>query len=207
MESRTPVPNVRAAVSTAVCALLAVAAHRTMSGTGIPVVAMVIGAAAVFCFARIAAALGERGLGAIGLLVGGSQIGLHLLFQAAQGSAQRGTPPMTGMAGMQVMPAIQSVPRTTPGMTIAHVLAAAVSAWWLRRGEAALFAAVGRARLILGASWRLLARWVAGTQPTGPAAPSVLAAGAGVHKPAMVRALLFTVIRRGPPVKGRSFSS
>jgi hypothetical protein len=236
MEPRTLAPNVRAAVSTAVCTLLAVAAHRTMAGVGIPVAAVLIGGATVFCFARIAAALGERGLGTIGLLVGSSQIGLHLLFQEAQGRTHsEAPPPIADMAGMEHManmaPMTQAadmahmaatahaphmasaahmanMPQTTPAMTIAHILAALAAAWWLRRGEAALFAAVARAtRSVLDASWRLLAQWSTGTRPIRSAAPSLLAASPGIHKPAVARVLLFTVIRRGPPTRDWLLSS
>ncbi|MEY9909020.1 hypothetical protein ABIA35_005254 [Catenulispora sp. MAP12-49] len=187
MDLRSVAPNARAAVFAAVCTLLAVAAHRLMSGTGIPVAAQVFGAVAVFCFARIAAALGERGLGSIALLVGGSQIGLHLLFHAVQ------APTMSAMPGMG------QISGNSSGMTIAHILAAATAAWWLRRGEAALFAAVERARVVLGASWRMVAWWAMGTRPIRSAPPAVPAFGPEVCRPAAARALLFTVIRRGPP--------
>lgn len=216
MDPRNVAPNARAAVFAAVCTLLAVAAHRVMSATGIPLVAEVFGAAAVFCFARIASSLGERGLAAIGLLVGGSQIGLHLLFQATEASARPTSAPvstapsmlgmgdMPGMAGAGIGggPGVASVPSllgTTTGMTIAHILAAAVAAWWLRRGEAALFDAADRARAVLGASWRMLTCWAAGTQPLRTAPPPVPAAVLDVRCPALARVLLFAVIRRGPP--------
>jgi hypothetical protein len=230
MDPRNVAPNARAAVFAAVCTLLAVAAHRVMSAAGIPLAAEAFGAVAVFCFARIAAGLGERGLAAIGLLVGGSQIGLHLLFHAVQASAgaaaqasaaaastaasvASAASAATSMPGMDDMPGMSragtgtgtgmaSAPAllgTTTGMTIAHVLAAAVAAWWLRRGEAALFGAVERARVVLGASWRMLTEWVAGTRLLRTAPPLVPAAGLAVRRPAVARVLLFAVIRRGPP--------
>ncbi|WP_370365888.1 hypothetical protein [Catenulispora sp. GP43] len=187
MDLRSVAPNARAAVFAAVCTLLAVAAHRLMSATAIPVAAQALGAVAVFCFARIAAAPGERGLGSIALLVGGSQIGLHLLFHAVQ------APTMPAMSGVGDMSG------TSSGMTIAHVLAAACAAWWLRRGEAALFAAVERARVVLGASWRMLAWWALGMRPIRSAPPTLPAVGRDARRPVTARALLFTVIRRGPP--------
>lgn len=241
MESRTLAPNIRAALSTAVCTLLAVAAHRAaMGGAGVPIAAMVLGALAVFCFARVAAGLGERGLRTIGLLVAGSQIGLHLLFEAMQASGVHAGPASmvstagtastaataaasaasalgdmastSGMAGMPSMADASLVPGsahmagTAPGMTIAHVLAAVAAAWWLRRGEAALFAAAERARAVLGASWRLLAHWIAGLRPVRRTGPAYTVADLGNLKPAMARVLLFTVIRRGPPAQDWSFS-
>ena len=229
MELRSLAPNARAVVFATVCTFLAVAAHRLMSATGIPFAAEAFGAVAVFCFARIAAALGERGLASIGLLVGGSQIGLHLLFQAVQDSAGHVvsaavsmpvTMPVTAsgsMAGMSDMPgmadAVSGVSAhgsmsgmstgmtsgMTSGMTIAHILAAAVAAWWLRRGEAALFAVVERARVVVGASWRWVAWWLLGTLPVRSAPRAIRAVGTDVRRPAVVRALQFAVIRRGPP--------
>jgi hypothetical protein len=212
MDPRNVAPNARAAVFAAVCTLLAVAAHRVMSATGIPLAAEVFGAAAVFCFARIAAGLGERGLATIALLVGGSQVGLHLLFHAVQASAvpvsgvasaatsMPGMDHMSGMAeagsGMASGPVLLG---TSTGMTIAHVLAAAVAAWWLRRGEVALFGAVERARVVVGASWRMLAGWVAGTRPLRTPSRPAPAASLDVRRPAVARVLLFAVIRRGPP--------
>jgi len=233
MELRSLAPNARAVVFATVCTFLAVAAHRLMSATGIPFAAEAFGAVVVFCFARIAAAPGERGLASIGLLVGGSQIGLHLLFQAVQDSAGHAVsatasglaavnaagsmPDMPGMTNaisgvsaasatsvvsahgsMPGMPAGMT-PGLTSGMTIAHILAAAITAWWLRRGEAALFAAVDRTRAVVGASWRLVASWLVGT-PLIPSAPSATqAVGLGIRCPSVVHALQFTVIRRGPP--------
>lgn len=227
MESRSLAPNARAVVFAAVCTFLAVAAHRLMSATSIPFAAEVFGAAAVFCFARIAAALGERGLASIGLLVGGSQIGLHLLFEAVQAAAAQTVSgsmsgsmsgPMPGallgsfpgsMAGMSDMPVMAdtgsgvtahaSVSGMTSGMTIAHIIAAAVAAWWLRRGEAALFAVVERTRAVVGASWRLVVWWLVGTRPVCAAPPAFSPIGGAARPPAVARALQFTVIRRGPP--------
>lgn len=218
MDPRNVAPNARAAVFAAVCTLLAVAAHRLMSATGIPLAAEVFGAAAVFCLARIAASLGERGLPAIGALVGGAQIGLHLLFQTVQASwgvparvpsaASASMPGMDDMSGMTGISSGTDMPSgpslsllgTTTGMTIAHILAAAFTAWWLRRGEAALFGAVERGSVVVGASWRMLTGWAAGSRPirtSPPAAPGV--ALAAVRQRAVVRVLLFAVIRRGPP--------
>lgn len=222
MELRSLAPNARAVVFATVCTFLAVAAHRLMSATGIPFAAEAFGAVAVFCFARIAAALGERGLASIGLLVGGSQIGLHLLFQAVQDSAGHAASVAAltsssaasgSMPGMGDMPGmVDSVSGVsahgsmsgmttgmTSGMTIAHIIAAAVTAWWLRRGEAALFAVVERARAVVGASWRLVAWWLLGTRPVRSAPRAMGAVGLDVRRPAVARALQFTVIRRGPP--------
>ncbi|MEY9854963.1 hypothetical protein ABH935_000562 [Catenulispora sp. GAS73] len=224
MELRSLAPNARAVVFATVCTFLAVAAHRLMSATDIPFAAEAFGAVAVFCFARIAAALGERGLASIGLLVGGSQIGLHLLFQAVQDSAGHAassavSTSVTSVTASGSMPGMSDMPGMadavsgvsahgtmagmstgmTSGMTIAHILAAAVTAWWLRRGEAALFAVVERARVVVGASWRWVAWCLLGTRPVCSAPRAIRAVGPDVRRPAVVRALQFAVIRRGPP--------
>jgi uncharacterized protein YcnI len=67
----------------------------------------------------------ERGLGEI--LCG--LVGVQLIFHAAAGSA----------AGH-----VHHVLRPSPGMLTAHLLAVLVTAWWLRRGEAALWARIRR---------------------------------------------------------------
>jgi len=87
----------------------------------------------------------------------------------------------------------------TSGMTIAHVLAAAVAAWWLRRGEAALFAAARQAGTVLAALWRMLAWWAAGARPTPSPGPAMPVVGLDACRPVVARVLLFVVIRRGPP--------
>lgn len=188
----------------AVCTLLAMAAHMPMSGSDIPMTAVVFGAATVFCFARMAAALGERGLVSIGLLVGGSQVGLHLLFEVAQSPAAHptGAAPMPGMADMAGFAGAQSGSAPmglTPGMTIAHALAAVTTAWWLRRGEAALFTLARQARTVLNATWRMLAWWAAAPVPTRRMRRPMAAANSGSPRSYTARVLLFTVIRRGPP--------
>lgn len=148
--TREPVlPAVRAAVFTAVCLGLSVAAHRTMSATAIPAWAMVLGGVGVYAAAR-AGAHRERGLVGIAALMGVLQIALHLLFAVAQNASAPAT--SAAMPGMS-MPAdaSMSMPRmamTQPeigmrmgaGMLLGHALAAFVCAWWLRRGEAALHA-------------------------------------------------------------------
>jgi hypothetical protein len=146
--TREPVlPAVRAAMFTAVCLGLSVAAHRAMSQAAIPPWAIVLGGIGVYAPARLGSRR-ERGLLEITLLMGVLQIALHLLFAYAQdqaaSAAQLSMPPMPGMA----MPRGTSMPgagggmRMSSGMLLGHVLAAAVCAWWLRRGEAAVHAVV-----------------------------------------------------------------
>ena len=164
--TREPVlPAVRAAMFTAVCLGLGVAAHRVMSGAGIPPWAIVLGGLGAYAPARLGSRR-ERGLLEIALLMGVLQIGLHLLFAYAQDIATSaecclGMNTSAGsMAGMSMpagssmsmpgmpMPSmpVSAMPmsgsgsemRMTAGMLLGHALAALVCAWWLRRGEAAL---------------------------------------------------------------------
>jgi hypothetical protein len=166
--TREPVlPAVRAAMFTAVCLGLSVAAHRAMSQTAIPPWAVVLGGIGVYAPARLGSRR-ERGLLEITLLMGVLQIALHVLFayaqdqaaSAAQMSMQMSTSPAQSMQSMpgMAMPAgssMASMPgmtvsmsgagggmRMSSGMLLGHVLAAVVCAWWLRRGEAAVHAVV-----------------------------------------------------------------
>ncbi|HWG26297.1 hypothetical protein [Actinospica sp.] len=146
--TREPVlPAVRAAVFTAVCLGLSVAAHGMMSGAAIPAWAVVLGAIGVYASAR-AGSRRERGLLGIALLMGVLQIVLHLLFAYAQDAAsvtRTASASMPGMpAGMSMpmpgmaMPQPDAAMRMGSGMLIGHALAALACAWWLRRGEAGL---------------------------------------------------------------------
>ena len=224
MDSRTAAPRARAAFFAAVCTLLAVAAHLPMSQGPLPAPAVAGGAVAVFGLAWAAAVLGERGLGSISLLVGASQFGLHLLFQAAQSMAgSTSSPnwaPMPGMDGMTGMDSMPGMPAMTGmavaaasrapvppmgmswGMTAAHVLAALVAAWWLRRGEAAVFAVAGRTRALLRASWRVLTWW-AGGAPTQASTRRQPSTGAAPHRSTVSRLVCSVMARRGPPASHR----
>ena len=149
--TREPVlPAVRAAMFTAVCLGLSVAAHRAMSQTAIPPWAVVLGGIGVYAPARLGSRR-ERGLLEITLLMGVLQVALHLLFAYAQeqaaSAAQMSMSSMPGMSmpagsSMSSMPGAGGGMRMSSGMLLGHVLAAAVCAWWLRRGEAAVHAVV-----------------------------------------------------------------
>lgn len=148
-------PAVRAAVFTAVCLGLGVAAHRAMSQVGIPVWALVLGALGVFAVARLGACR-ERGRVGIAVVMGGLQVALHLLFGYAQDlgapsaapASMAGMPmpaggsmPMSGMSApvhAMPMPGDGSGMHMGLGMVLGHALAAVVCAWWLHRGEAAV---------------------------------------------------------------------
>jgi hypothetical protein len=169
----------RAVVFATVCVALAVTGHTMASRAAVPPVAAA-GGLALMTAVGVALAGTERSLATIfGGLLGG-QFVLHALFAAAQ-------------HGQTLEHGHAMAPASSGGaMTLAHVAAAAVSAWWLRRGERAV--------------WRL-ARRVASTliRPLRalPAAP--LAPGPGPYRPASSTArprgavLRHVVVRRGPP--------
>ena len=145
--TREPVlPAARAAMFSAVCLGLGVAAHRVMSDAAIPLWAMVIGGIGVYVPARLGTRR-ERGLLEIALLMGVLQIALHLLFGYAQDqavSAAQMSMPQMSMPGMSMpmssapMPSAGGGMRMGSDMLLGHALAAMVCAWWVRRGEAAV---------------------------------------------------------------------
>jgi hypothetical protein len=202
MSQRPVSPTGRAAVFTAVCVCLAFAAHRWMSGAGVPPWALLVGTALVFVTARAAAGR-ERSLPAILTLVGLDQIALHLLFEAAQQHAAAVSmaasmpgmqmPGMTGsgMTGSGVATPMQM----TPGMLAAHALSALVCAWWLRRGEASAHALVraiaawiaDRIHLPLLGAYTIAVGPARRLRRTGPILPRI-------------RLIRFALARRGPPL-------
>ena len=168
---REPVlPTVRAAMFTAVCLGLGVAAHRAMSDAAVPSWAVAVAGAGVYASARLGARR-ECRLPGIMALMGVLQVALHLLFAFAQSAAATHSSAMSMSMSMPAMPMPadtsmpgMSMPADTPmlmpgssmsvvhggmrmgaGMLVAHAVAAAICAWWLRRGEAALHALVGGA--------------------------------------------------------------
>ncbi|NUR60380.1 MAG: hypothetical protein HOV87_17230 [Catenulispora sp.] len=207
----------RAGVFAGVCVLVGAVGHDAFSPSSIPMWALVVGGLAVFLAAQLFTQR-ERGLPTILVLMGVMQFGLHHLFVFAQKLAADATP-MAMAAGApargawwcghdepsgvtQSMLHVAGMPPTqhtmTAGMYLAHAAAALTAAWWLRRGEAAVWS-VGRAlALALVAPLVLLAalvsevwtpaRWVAAV---GYGVPDRLGPG---------RLLRFALARRGPPV-------
>ncbi|MEO5877472.1 MAG: MFS transporter [Streptosporangiaceae bacterium] len=124
-----PLRLVRASVFAAVGVALACLAHLTASGE--PVAPWTAGAGFVgaLVFADLLAGH-ERSLWTIsGVLVGG-QFALHSLFAVGQ---------------CRPHPVVVHDDDAGPGMTLAHLLAALAAAWWLRRGERAVWALARRA--------------------------------------------------------------
>jgi hypothetical protein len=170
----------RAVVFATVCVGLAITGHLMASHAPVPPVAAVAGLV-LMTAAGSALAGTERSLATIfsGLLAG--QFVLHALFAAAQ----HGQQPAHGQA--------MAPSSSGAAMTLAHVAAAAVSAWWLRRGERAVWGLARRiAAVVLRPARALLVR------PPVPAAARVPAASAAACRP-RATVLRHVVVRRGPP--------
>ncbi|REE94776.1 MFS transporter [Thermomonospora umbrina] len=185
MSPSPPLRSVRASVFAAVCVILTCLGHWTASGS-----AMGLGAvAAAFCgMLGLAFVLAghERSLATIlGGLLGG-QFVLHALLGAGQ--AHHAGDPLV----------VSDEAANGPGMAFAHLLAAAASAWWLRRGERR--------------AWRL-ARMAAGTllrpllpiigDPDVAAGPLVPSTDASAARP-RTAFLRYALVLRGPPRGSRA---
>ncbi|MFF7468014.1 hypothetical protein [Streptomyces sp. NPDC008092] len=210
MSASPAVRSLRAAVFAAVCVLLAAAGHGLAMGDMPPLWADAAGFVAVFALGRPLAGR-ERGLPEIGVGMLLTQAGLHFGFGAARAVTPAAHAPamtmarmnmhghaMTGMAKMSGMggsaPYHPPVHVLTAHATLAHVLAALVASWWLRRGEAALWSLLRRtAALVPG-----LAAWWRDAPLPAPAGRPRLAP-AGPIRPRPLLALRHAVSRRGPP--------
>jgi hypothetical protein len=169
----------RAVVFATVCVALAAGGHLA---AGMPVSPGSAGAGlTIVVGVGLLMAGRERSLRTIvgGVLAG--QFGLHALFaQAAGGGGHHHAPE-----------ALTHSSSGRPAMTVAHVSAALVTAWWLRRGEAVI--------------WRLARRIAAAIRPLPPAAaPRPVSPPAPVppDDPPLRRSptpLRHVVILRGPP--------
>ncbi|MFF4121517.1 hypothetical protein [Streptomyces sp. NPDC001714] len=214
MNASPAVRSLRAAVFAAVCVLLAAVGHGLAMGDLPPLWADAAGFAVVFALSRALAGR-ERGLHEIGVGMLLTQAGLHFGFDAARAVTPAPAPAsapamtmahirphgdvMTGMAGMggtgsggPQYPHLHVL--LTAHATLAHVLAALVAAWWLRRGEAALWSLLRRtAALVPG----LAAWWQDAPLPAPAGGPRP--APAGPIRPRPLLALRHAVSRRGPP--------
>ncbi|MCW2938770.1 MAG: hypothetical protein JWN00_1755 [Actinomycetia bacterium] len=178
MSPQPTLRNTRAALFSAVCVTLAASGHG-LAAHSVPA-AWTIGVAfaGVLTVAWTLAGT-ERSLATIlGGLLGG-QFALHSLFTA--GSAH--------VHGVAFHPA--GISHGGTGMTAAHVAAAVVSAWWLRRGERTAWALARRAvALVLPVRLVPAILELRGLVPPRPRS---------VPRPRR-SPLLHSVVRRGPPL-------
>ncbi|MFI1761248.1 hypothetical protein ACH41H_04145 [Streptomyces sp. NPDC020800] len=200
MSASPAVRSLRAAVFAAVCVLLAAAGHGLAMGDMPPLWADALAFLAVFA---LGCTLGgrERSLPGIGVAMLVTQAGLHVFFDAAHQSTVPGRGHMLRMASMpghaMVMTYAHAHPvhtHPTAHATVAHLLAALVASWWLRRGEAALWSLLRRAAVLLPAG---LLAWWRGTRLPAPAGPALRVPDG--PEPPRRTALRHAVSRRGPP--------
>ncbi|WP_432030912.1 hypothetical protein [Streptomyces sp. 1222.5] len=212
MSASPVVRGLRAAVFAAVCVLLAAAGHGLAMGDMPPLWADAGGFLAVFA---LGCALGgrERSLAGIGAAMLGTQAGLHLAFRAAHRGSTPNSSSRTAATPGHTMTAMQAHmahmahlthahpvhlhtaahPTATGHATVAHLVAALVAAWWLRRGEAALWSLLRRAGTLVPG---LVAWWRDAPLPAHAASAPRLPADPAPPRRTPLR---HAVHRRGPP--------
>jgi len=214
--------GVRAAVFAAVCVGLSAAGHVWMSGRALPAWSLAL-AFALVAAAGYALAGRQRGLLPISALMLAGEGAQHLLFAAAQAPAPV-TPMQRALESLSVPASARPLPLTDwicgmgeggamgsgsagarlaadlmaghgAGMIAVHGAAGLLCAWWLSRGERAVFRLLQRVAMF--AAPLLTVLWPeAVTVPAQFCGPSP----ADTARPARTPRLLATpVVRRGPP--------
>ncbi|MFI6559860.1 hypothetical protein [Streptomyces sp. NPDC050534] len=195
MRAAPSVRVTRAAVFAALCVLLAAGGHALATGAAPHMWVQAAGFGPVFAAGCLLAGR-ERSLPAIGAGTLTAQGGLHLAFDAVRPHM---AVPMHGMGAMRGMSGMSMAHQhaLTPHATVAHVGAAAVLTWWLRRGEAAVWSLLRRAASLvpgLAAWWR-----ARGGTWRVPDTRGAVRLGAGGPRPLRRLLLRHAVQRRGPP--------
>ncbi|WP_329299745.1 hypothetical protein OG410_15865 [Streptomyces sp. NBC_00659] len=188
MNASPAVRSLRAAVFAVLCVLLAAGGHALATGQAPPLWAEGAGLLAVFATGCVLGGR-ERSLSGIGGAMLVAQAGLHLGFEAAR--------PRMAMNMHGIHMAHPAAHALTPHATAAHVAAALLATWWLRRGEAALWSLLRRAVTFvpgLAAWWRTRT----GLSPVRPYG-DVVRRKAAEPWPLGRPLLRHAVSRRGPP--------
>lgn len=190
----------RAVVFAAACVGVSAGGHVWMSDATIPAFAL-LAAVLTATVAGYGLAGRERGFAPIAGLMLAGELGLHVLFTWAQHTTAASTPTTSAMAGMGTPVAMDPMPgwmsaHGCVGMVAVHAAAGLVCAWWLWRGETAVF------RLLRTLAHRAVLLLVSLLSPL----PSVIADRAAAvpdrrhaRTPAATRLLVHAVVRRGPP--------
>nr|WP_157553871.1 MFS transporter [Herbidospora sakaeratensis] len=165
----------------AVCVVLAAVGHQAAGGDGPTLAALAVGMSGAFGAAFVFAGR-ERSPGVIAAVQVAAQVLLHELFTEGQ-TARVLTDPDHAHGGLGV----------SLGMVVAHLTASLITAWWLARGEAALWSVLRR---IGAGAWRVL------KAPPVPALPRPARVRAAAVRPGPLRPLRHAVVRRGPPLAG-----
>lgn len=181
----------RAGVFACVSTGLSLGGHVGAAGHGVSPAALAAGFAGVLLLAWAAAGR-ERGFATILGWMLWSQIALHLVFSlAAPAPAAPGGADWDPHA-LHTGAAADPAGGMSAGMVLAHLAAAVVSAWWLRRGEAAAFALAEQlAGLVVGLLLIL--------EPSREWAPAPVRPSRRSGNARTGRALRHVLVRRGPP--------
>lgn len=202
--------GLRAGVFAVACVVLASLGHALMSRTSVPMWALLLTSSAVFAGAWCFTAR-EQGPWSVGTLTVGTQALLHGVFslgprgpgsQHAAGheaAVRHHAGSMHGMGhgvtadGMtHAAGAAQDVSMT--GMSVAHLLVALLSAWWLWGGERAVF------RVLRAAAVRTFAPLMCTVRVVLPKPVPVVCPGGGEQRRMPRKLLLVHAIwSRGPP--------
>jgi hypothetical protein len=195
----------------AVCTVLAVAGHLVAGRTtAAPRAMVVVGFVALYLVAWVLTGT-ERSLATIlGGLLGGQFI-LHALFAAVAAPAAVPAAEIVGGHSMRPMPTTGPDAGGAGGgltMTIAHIAAALVAAWWLRRGERAAWTLARRTAAMAAypvRAFRSVAALADAASLDVPLAPAGRYDATPQIRPtsAMLRDL---VTRRGPPFGSTAFT-
>jgi len=198
----------RAAVFAAVCVLLAALGHALASRAGVPAATVAQAWCVVFAAAYLAAGR-ERSVAGIGTFLCCAQGVLHPWFQAVQieHPAARCVSVVQASSGIDVP---QMCGAAMPSWAVnalmfgLYAIAALAFAWWLRRGEAAVYALV-RVVLEFGRALIDVAALLLGFSPlaTPDRRARLRRERRGTRLPAA--GVFLPVVRRGPP-RARAFA-
>ncbi|MER6946754.1 hypothetical protein ABT294_22240 [Nonomuraea sp. NPDC000554] len=171
----------RAAVFAAVCVVMSAGGHALAGGAPVTAPTLFAGVVAAFVLAFVLSGR-ERGPEVIIGVTAGAQILLHELFSR--------TAPISVASAEHTHGGTPGV-----GMTVAHLVVAVLSGWWLHRGESAFWLMV---RLWGMAPLPKLRRLLVGAvESSTPPVQVVLVTEAKAYRgPELVRAIR----RRGPPM-------
>lgn len=174
----------RSIAFTVACVLLAAAAHVLAGGDGPDLTSLGLAGGTVF-LAALGLAGRERSHVMIATILVALQAGLHELFN--HGAVTRAVVFEHETHGQGL--------GLTLGMLIAHLTASLLTAWWLARGEAAIWAILRRVGVAAARNLdRLLAKgWTPAPTPPLPRFDRFV-------RPPLGRVLRHAVVRRGPPL-------
>ncbi|WP_026123003.1 hypothetical protein [Nocardiopsis halotolerans] len=185
MSESQPCRPLRAGVFTLVCASVSAHGHALSSGHDVPLVGLLLGSVAVLGAAWTAAGRRPGPLTLAAWMLWG-QLALHVAFSYAQNAGHQHAADAAGTITHSALSGWR--------MIAMHVLAALVSAWWLHRGENALFAFLRFMALTLLPLLLFL-----GWAPAPPVRAAVHGPRGDERVPAPLPYLRHTRILRGPP--------